>query len=467
MDFRQPQPAHSINGFPITFRPVVLANGKTLWVPRGISRNEDANCWRLYVAHQKGLFTGYVFDAPSPLASLELAYSRLADGLKEGFSQFTVDKRYKSPGKERDPIIDTGFTGVAISRSVRNNKKIVMVTSQQAICGPDGKRKFLAVYVGSVSESKMDEDPIGEERRFRGLLKEAVAARRYHRYLRSKGKSLKRAVYYADVPPDFRNRPVNLLGLDLYAIMDSFMVAPGYRVPKTTGGDPGALAGRLQSAILTKRQPNVYLEGRIVKFFETEFRGRRLYLPRHIGRARDHWRLKVPTADGWVSESVYDSECGDNDLASLYEAWVYLVSLYRACEAPVRRPKPVGNVLLCTCIEDTFIQPQRRFSTKSGESRWTFGVVTNQRVTEAKQVRLTLVHLRYEQLDDTAINEALRRGEAILRYREYRLQNGASLQDAFVEKDMEIPAEFWPVELDCPVYADDLRYYADCTNNAL
>lgn len=190
-------------------------------------------------------------------------------------------------------------------------------------------------------------------------------------------------------------------------------------------------------------------------------------MPSHIGRARDHWRLKVPTADGWVCESVYDSECEGGDLSSLYEAWVFLISLYRASEAPVKRSKPVGSVLLCTCIEDTFIQPQRRFSTKSGLPLWTFGVITKQRLTKTKQARITLVHLRYEQLNDTAICEALRWGQAIYRYREYNLQHGSSLQDAYVGKDMEIPAEFWPVELDCPVYADDLRYYADCANDAL
>jgi hypothetical protein len=127
----------------------------------------------------------------------------------------------------------------------------------------------------------------------------------------------------------------------------------------------------------------------------------------------------------------------------------------------------VGNVLLCTCIEDTFIQPQRRFNTKSEDPRWTFGVVVKQRVTETRQARITLAHLRYEQLNDTSIYEGLRWGQAIYRYREYKLQHGSSLQDAYVGKNMEIPAEFWPVELNCPVYADDLRYYADCANDAL
>jgi hypothetical protein len=304
MDFRKPQSTQSINGFPITFRPVVLANGNTLWVPRGISRNDDAKCWRLYVAHQKGLFTAYVFDSHSPLASLELAYSRLAGGLREGVSQFIVDKRYKNPGKERDPMIDTGFTGVTISRSVRDNKKLVVITSRQALSGPGGERKFPVVYVGSVSELKMDKDPIGEERRFYALLKEAVAIRRFHRHLRSTGVNQPDKVFYSDVPQDIRDRPVKLPGLDLYAIMDSFIVAPEYKVQKTTGGDAGVLAARLQSADLTKRQPDVFLEGRRIKFYETGFKGRRFYMPSHISRARDHWRLKVPTADGWVSESV-------------------------------------------------------------------------------------------------------------------------------------------------------------------
>lgn len=122
IDFSEEPLPRSINGFPVSFRSMVLPDDRTVWVPRGISRNQFSHCWRLYVVHEAGLLTTNIYDNGDPVRSLHEAYNLLIGSLEGVISRFDVDRRQRVPGFERDPLIDTGFTGVTVGRSVRSGK---------------------------------------------------------------------------------------------------------------------------------------------------------------------------------------------------------------------------------------------------------------------------------------------------------------------------------------------------------
>lgn len=448
----------SINGFPITYRNVTLSNGEVVTVPRGISRNE--NYWRVFVAHEKGEFTTYVHDDPSPTESLRRAVDLLFEVLRNGVSRFSVDKRERTPGQGRDPLIDTGVTGVSISRSVRRNLKQVIITVDQMLQRPNKQVEARKRYVGTITEEALADDPIGQEQRFREMLQRGVAIRRYYNHQRANGIYPAKPYSFDDVPASIREKPVEMPDLDLQAIFDSYTVIPKPIPPRTTGGDPDALAVRLQSADLSQPQKAVYLEGRYIKFYRTDVEGFTFWLPRSLGRARDHWRIKCQHRDGWICDSVYDEECGGDLRASLKEAWLYLVSLYRSTEAPSQRSKASVEPLLCTGVTGVFIQPQRRIS-QIGVTSWTFSVVVAQEVAPDLFQRQSVGHWKLNEVTDNALADALCRATAMIRYRDHLMAQGYSLRDCYVLRSEAIPDAFWPAEPVCPIYADDLRYIAE------
>lgn len=451
----------SINEFPITYRSVTLPCGTNLTVPRGISRNEDGRCWRVFLAHEKGEFSAYVYDAPSPQDSLKRAMELFVDVLEHGTSRFSVDKRQRAPGRERDPLTDTGFTGVSISRSVRQNRKRLVVVVHQMVQLPNGEVEAKGRYVGSIAEEDFDADPIEQEQRFWVLLRQAVAIRRFYNRQRAQGIYPTKPYTFDDVPEATREEPVALPDLDIQAILDSYTVVPRPILPRTTGGDPAALAVRLQSADLSQQQKEVYLEGRCITFYRTDVEGFTFWLPKSIGRARGHWRIKLQHRDGWLCDSVYDDDCGGNLHDSLQEAWLYLVSLYRSTDAPGERAKTSAEPLLCTGVSGVFVQPQRRISKTTGVTNWAFSVVVAQEVASDTLRRQSVGRWAIRDLTDQGLAEALCLATAMMRYRDHLLGKGYSLRDCYVLKSQHIPDDVWPAEPVCPIYADDLRYLAE------
>ncbi|EAZ98135.1 hypothetical protein [Marinobacter sp. ELB17] len=461
MDFTQPQATQSISGFPVTFREVILPGRAPVWVPRGISRHPLGASWRLYVVHEGGLITTKVEDDPCPLSSLSRAFALLVESLEGVVSRFVVDKRNRGLGFERDPLIDTGYTGVVLSRTSKPAGKRVEVSAMQMVRLPDGRIDSRNFYAGSIKEESVMDDPVGQSTRLHELIRKAVAARRYYNRQRSLGVYSTAAYKYLEVPDDIRRQHVEAPDLDIVAIMDSFIVVPRERRPKTTFGDPDALAARLQARDLTEPHADVWLEGRNVKFYKRLVEGRTFFIPTGLYRARGEWRVRVIHTEGVFSDSVPDADCEGCMLTGLREAWTYLVSLYREYPATTGRDKPVKHPLLDTGIPGFVVQPAQWVSEKTGDVSWSFSLKVNQRTESVRNKTLTLSYLRLDRVTGKALSHGLRHGAAVIAYRAYLLGQGASLDQAFVGKEAVIPGEFWPAEPVCTITAADLFYYVD------
>lgn len=457
MDFTQPQPPRSINGFPITFRQVVI-DGQDYWVPRGLSRYPQLPGWRLCVAHQDGTEQSYVKDdSGKPVQSLELAYERLISTFEGTLSPFVVDKRSRLPGLGRDPLLDTGFTGVLISRQASKGQKRIVVTVGLTTPTKQGNVEGRRMYVGCISESVFLSTPRAMERHLSTLLGKAVAIRRYYNRLRSRGHSIHKPIPFADVPDDILAQPHTLPNLDLAEIFDSYCVPSSQTGRFTTQGDPGALAARMQSWDLRQKNPAVYLEGRNVKFREVNVEGHTLYLPRGLYRARNEWRVRVTHTEGVFSDSMRDT--GDLH-ENLNQAWKYLVSLFRSLPSPGERATPVKAPILDTGVGRVFIQPMRRVSKLKGTVVWSFAVKCRpEHLTRGRSI--TVMGGKLEDLTDKALADALCKATAMIRYSEHLNSISPSLELAVVDQSTKIPEEFWPPEPVCTVNTDDLNYYVE------
>lgn len=458
MDFHAPQQTKSINGFPLTFRVVSLGDGEKVWVPRGISRNGPAACWRIFIVYEGGELSEYVYDhGRSPHESLVEAYGVLERTLRDETSRYAVDRRNMSPGPLRDPLVDTGVTGVTVTRTTRGSGKCIVVNAHQMIV-VNGVSEARTFYAGSISEQALSDDPLRQEQKFIRLLREAVAVRRFYNHQRALGITLGAAYKYEDVPSGIKREPVDLPPLNIYSIMDSFVCVAKVS-PRTTGGDPGALAGQLQRADLSEPQRNVWLEGRCIKFYARKVEGRTFYLPSSVFRARNEWRIRVFHRDGVINDAVPDSEHGGDLSASLQEAWVTAVSYYRETAVGDGRQRAVKNPLLDTGIESVVVQPHRRVN-KSGIG-WSFSLVVIQHFGSGKSKRFAVGYWRLSEMTDNRLLEAQRIATAILAYRQHHLDAGASEQEALIEKGAAIPPQFYPDELSVRLRADDLRYFSE------
>jgi len=459
--FLEPQEDQSINGFPLSFRAIQLEDGTVVWVPRGISRNAEARLWRIYVASEDGLFTENIPDNRSSLDALETAYKKLTRVLEVGVSRYAVDKRKRAPGKQRDPVIDTGFTGVVISRSAKENRKVVHISALQAIKGASGGPKMRNRYLGGISEKSFEEDPEGQQRKLNNLLKEAIAVRRYYRQQRGLGIYPEHPFGIEDVPEDILRQPAQLPDLSIEEILDSFAIIPRVLTPKTTGGNPEALAAKLQAFSLYEPHKPVRLEGRYIRFYDSVFGGRVIYKPKQLFRVRNGWRIKIDHRDGYFNDLVSDDEFGGDSDKSLHAAWQYLISNYRALELPEEGRRASSSPLLDTGLSNVVIQQEKRIGKKSKSKRWAFSIKLIQEAGGERSIARSLIYLPLKDLSDEVLFKELKRAAAGVEYRKHLIESGYSLSDAIIDKHTVIPERFWPDEPVCMIPADDFRYYAE------
>ena len=466
VDFRKPQETRSINGFPIYFRPVHVDGLGNVWVPKGISRNPIANCWRLYLVSEQGLFTNNVYDTEyrrSPLDALYAAYQLMLEVLKDSTSRFVVDKRARPEGVERNPLVDCGATGVVISRNTRKGYKVVTVTTHMSVEHPSGGLQTTNYYAGGISERSDITNPVKLQEKFEQLVRNAVAVRRFYNHLRSKGLYPSKAIKLEDVPESIQRRPFEIPEhLNIVEIMDSYMAVPWTPVPRTTGGDPGKLAAALQAHDLSHPHKLVYLNGFALRFIRRIEEGKLLYLPKELYRARGEWRLRIFHEEGVYSDSVTDAECGFDSGQSLKEAWQYLVSQLRHLKAPPpENRRPAKHPLLETGIRAVNLAGFARLSRKSGEPRWSFFIGIQHTKENGKTQKATIARWHLSSVTDEQIHEGLRHAAALSAYRDYLLEHGVPVPQANVSRDTEVPQEFWPDAPPCPISADDLRYFAE------
>lgn len=460
-DFTQQQEPLSINGFPLTFRAVRFPGGHRLWVPRGISRNEEFKCWRIYLVHEAGLMALNVADGRNPpVHSLVEAYDILTGELTGVQSRFVVDQRARSPGVERDPLIDTGVTGVKVSRISREGKKVVTVSTQVTVKKPDGSLHFTNWYAGGITERAVETDPMAQERELFRMLRRAIDVRRYFRRLRSEAQYPAAMIRYDDVPEDIRQQPVELPNLDLVAIMDSFMVSPWQPTIRTTGGDPEALAATLKNSDLEEPQKKCWLNGHQIRFSKTVIEGRTLFLTKTLFRTRGKWRIRIYHVEGIFEDAVTDAECHSDMMQSLQRAWRHLVDRLISLEACPSRKKVVRMPLLDTTLPGVAVTPLSRIGKKSPKPRWTFSLSYRQKTGDTEERKTTIRTWLLSTITDEQIAHDMAHAAAMVTYREHLLDAGETFENAFVTKATHIPDRFWPHNPVCPFSADDLRYHA-------
>lgn len=465
IDFSEEPLPRSINGFPVSFRSMVLPDDRTVWVPRGISRNQFSHCWRLYVVHEAGLLTTNIYDNGDPVRSLHEAYNLLIGSLEGVISRFDVDRRQRVPGFERDPLIDTGFTGVTVGRSVRSGKKQITVNAAQMIEGPSGKIEGRKRYVGSIAESEYEKDPESASQNLAALMKEAVAIRRHYNKMRSLGVYATQTYGREDVGESILSQPAEFPDFDVEAIFDSFVVVPRPHKPVTTGGDPESLAKKLKVLDLTKPQKSVTLNDRQLRFYRREIEGQTLFLPYSVFRARGEWRVVVAHRSGTATESVPDTGSAPF-FSSLQEAWSIAVGFYQDLPPQTGPVKRIRHPILDTGIPSVLIQPVKRWIQSSPEPQWSFAVKVHQKTGSGKTKTQTIDYWALKNITNSELRNALCRAAATMAYREHLVSGGASMDSAIVDKDDEIPSRFWPTGPVREITVDDLRYYAEQQSEA-
>ncbi|GBO90210.1 hypothetical protein [Marinobacter salsuginis] len=467
MNFTRPPKNLSVNGFPITFREIALNSGRRLWVPRGISRNEEAGCWRIYVVSEDDIFTRYVHDQDyegEPEASLKASFELMKAFLQGSTSRFIVDQRARSPGGERDPMTDCGVTGVMISRSSYQGYKKVVVTSHYAYQQPDGDLQRTQYYAGSISERSEQSNLVSLQTVLLQHLRKAIDVRRHYNRLRSQGIHPQKPLSHDDVPADIRAMPATIPEhIDVAEILDSYMATPWKPRVRTTGGDPELLAARLQQHDLTHPHKLVYLNGFSLRLRKRHCEGQTLYLPKEIYRARGEWRIRLFHADGIFTDSVTDDECQGSIEESLRQAWLYLISEIRQSSAysEAQNFRPARNPLLETGIRAVNLLIFFASGGGKRQPRWrvSLGMVQDE---GGERMRRTLIRTwTLSTVTDEKLSEALRHGAAMSAFRYHLLNAGIPPEEAVVRKDTAIPEEFWPSTPPCPVSADDLKYFVE------
>lgn len=467
IDFAQPQSTIAVNGFPLSFRPVTLAEDSVVWVPRGISRNEPGKCWRVYAVGEEGVIEDNFADAEhdsSPLASLKSAYRSLTNHHQCSTSRFVVDNRARSPGFERDPLIDSGVSGVFVSRSSRKDYKIINVVAQVTMQDSHGDLSYQNYYAGGISERSAPTSQGAQQQQFESLIQRAVVVRRYYNQLRSNGLYPRKVITYDDVPDAIRQQPVTIPDhLDLVEILDSYVVREWTPVIRTTGGDEVKLTVELQNHNPASPHKNVWLNGFQLKFKRGVHEGRTLYLPRYLYRARGEWRIRIIHKDGIALEAVSDEEAG-GWTESLNQAWTFLFSELRQLVAPEPSTKRYArNELLDTGIRLANIMPARRLTKKDRSPYWTFslGFSLPHNGVDPVHCRKTMSTWRLSKITDEQIREDLIKAAAISAYRQHLIETSSKAQAYAVDRNTPIPERFYPSEPPNPITVDDLKYFTE------
>jgi len=460
-DFLEPQGTLSVNGFPLPFRPLMLDSGITAYVPKGISRNPEARCWRVYMSHEDGLISQSVGDKDhaSEMASLTAATNLLIDALQGRISRFKTDCRARAQGPEKDPVIDSGHTGVLISRTASAGNKAIVVTVQQTIAPPNRPLNHSHLYVGRIPESAVLEG--GAQARLNHLLRKAISIRRVYNRFRSEGGHPSDFLRHKNVPDDILKTPVQMPNLDVCEIMDSFIVKPRPFVPRTTGGDPEALSVTLQQQSLLSPLSSCWLNGHELKFRETLVEGSRFFLPKQLFRARGRWRVRVYHSEGIFDDSVMDEEFGGDLNQSLPIAWTYLVSTLRNLDAREFSQKTINIPLLDTGVAGASISLSCRKRTKTRPQLWEFTFLIKIKISDGRQFRRILESRTLSKLTQETLDEALRKAVAIREYRDHLVNAGETVSAENLTKEAGIPANFWPDSPPVEISIDDLRYMAE------
>jgi len=251
--------------------------------------------------------------------------------------------------------------------------------------------------------------------------------------------------------------------IDVAEILDSYMATPWKPRVRTTGGDPGLLAARLQQHDLTHLHKLVYLNGFPLRFRKRYCEGQTLYLPKEIYRARGEWRLRVFHAGGIFTDTVTDDECYGSVEESLRQAWLYLISEIRQCHPyfESQNARPARNPLLETGIRAVNLLVFLASGGGRRKPKWRVSLGIVQDEGGGRMRRALIRTWMLSTVTDDKLSDALRHGAAMSAFRYHLLNAGVPPEEAVMRKDTPIPEEFWPDTPPCRVTADDLQFFVE------
>ncbi len=183
--FRQPQPEVCIAGFPMTFRRVMLGDNTALWAPRGFSRHGKARAWRFKRNHTHGSISAYCSDqTDDPEESLKRLWVRACQKLAEVQCPTTSLTAPASSLRARDPLLDTGITGVSIQqrRCPFSGEFSIFIAVLQRLRAANGDHYSHYECIRNVSAKKFRQNPSSEQADFDEALVTAAMIRFEYNY---------------------------------------------------------------------------------------------------------------------------------------------------------------------------------------------------------------------------------------------------------------------------------------------
>lgn len=228
MNFTKPQDPVIINGFKVSFTEKVMPDGRSLWIPQRISRNEPGKCWRIALYHLKGNYSRYIKDHHrDPMESLQDAWKALVALMHRYQPNDDRHNRTRRNGPSRFVLVDTRVTGVHITRFVKNERtKFIEIVAQQQIQGKEGRGpQNLRYIVDRVTYLRYQGNPFLWDRRFHEAIKKAVAIRRFYDDQMQEFRRPEKLITYEDVPLKYKDMTYSD-DLDLGLIFRSFVNPP-------------------------------------------------------------------------------------------------------------------------------------------------------------------------------------------------------------------------------------------------
>lgn len=358
----------------------------------------------------------------------------------------------------RDADIDTGYSGVVLSRrSELHQQQVTILVLQNLWVEHLNQYRSQYVPVGAFSQAFFSRDPQWAQTDFEAHLDEAIALRHYHNDLHANGTPPSETIYIDSVPVDYFQSHYPHPSLSLSAILTWCSNKAREKPAKTLHNDPVGQQRQLLQRDLGQPSRPSWFCGFNLNFKRYELGECTLYLPRMLYRARGEWRIRIQCANGpWIT-SIPDKPGQLSSLESLTAAWVALISALSVLRYdPAIRPY-IGEPLLWTGVEHlTFnvlrnsdksqkpkpirIQLRYQYTSRSGKSR-----------------RVTLGYWALDTLTDESLWLSLRKGAALARYLEHL---GAEAPEV-VPQDFFIPSSYWPSQPVTLISGDDIRYYVE------
>lgn len=361
-------------------------------------------------------------------------------------------------GRARDSMIDTGYTGVVLSRRCELHHQVVTIQVLQRLVNPiTGESRPHYPPLGVITRKRYDVDPTAAKHDFFDLLRKAIALRSYHDHLHSIGRPPAEALSEADIPPDRLREPHSLPALCLDTIFEECARQARQKPTKTQFNDPRGQAQKLFERDLTQPGPSVRFNGFKLLFKRYELPESTLFLPRTIYRAREEWRLRVLCAHGPWSMAIPDRPGQSDPLETLDEAWRQLVIHLQLLQADPDQRMYTGESLLWTGVPGLTFNVMRRARGANGSVIVNFQLRYQYQTPQGANRRISLGFWNAQSLNDRELSRALRKGAAMAAYCEALGTRAPERMDV----NAEIPKEYWPVQPIIRITADDVLFYTE------